>query len=155
MKRVALCMVWFAATAVMFGCGGPEAGAADPPAVAAAATAAPFTGSLTVAPTSTTVGSPVVVTETASNQTGGQLGPLIVGIARAGFDVAAVQKPRTGTCRIAGSATCNFVQLAPGESQSYTLTLVPTTPGTYNITGWTRSSYLPGGTTSTVVVTVR
>jgi len=73
-----------------------------------------------------------------------------------GFNVVAVEKPRTGICRIAGSATCNFVQLAPFETQSYTLTLQATAPGTYQIQGWTRttSTTLTGGCFGQVNVTV-
>src|SRR5437764_9074219 len=101
MKHFAICVAWFAA-ASMLGCGGPEPGAQDPtidptidpttappaaPAAAGAATAAAFTGNLAVSPTSTTVGSPVVVTESATDLTGAGVGPLILGITRVGFDV--------------------------------------------------------------------
>ena len=71
-----------------------------------------------------------------------------------GFNVTAVQKPRTGICRIAGSATCNFVELAPLETQTYQLTLVPTTAGTFTIKGWATSSYITGGASEQVAVTV-
>lgn len=115
---------------------------------------ASFTGSLLVSSTTATVGTPIVVTETATNLTANAVGPIIVGINRLGFSVQAVSKPRTGLCRIAGSATCNFVQLAPYETQAYTLTLVPLAAGTYQIKGWTTSSYVTGGASSAVTVTV-
>jgi hypothetical protein len=142
-------------TVVVAACGGPE-GSSDPSSTSASADAqaAVFTGSLTVSPTTTSVGSPITVTETATNLTTSQVGPIIVGIRRLGFSVLAAVKPRTGICRIAGSATCNFLELAPGETQSYTLTLVANTPGTYQIQGWTTSSYVAGGFSGSVTVTV-
>jgi len=136
-------------------CGGPDV-ASDPAtgSASAAAQAAAFTGNLVVSATTTSVGSPITVTETATNLTASQVGPIIVGIRRLGFDVVAVTKPRTGICRIAGSATCNFLELAPNETQAYTLTLVANTAGTYQIQGWTTSSYVPGGFSGSVTVTV-
>lgn len=136
-------------------CGGPD-GAVDQAAGAGAdAQAAVFTGSLTVSPTTAAVGTPITVTETATNLTASQVGPIIVGIRRLGFTVVSAQKPRTGICRIAGSATCNFLELAPGETQSYTLTLTASAPGTYQIQGWTTSSYVPGGFSGSVTVTIQ
>jgi hypothetical protein len=119
-----------------------------------AVTAAVFSGKLNVSTTSTTVGSPIVVTESATNLTSTQEGPIILGIRRLGFTVTAVQKPRTGICRIAGSATCNFVELAPSETQTYSLTLVANTPGTYTIQGWATSTSLTGGASESVTVVV-
>jgi hypothetical protein len=113
-----------------------------------------FTGHLAVSSTSLAVGTPFTVTESATNLTANQVGPVIVGIYRVGFNVTAVQKPRTGICRIAGSATCNFLELAGNETQSYTLTLVPTAPGTFTIKGWATSSYVTGGASEAVTVTV-
>jgi hypothetical protein len=136
---------------------GPE-GATDPTtatAASAAAQAAQFTGSLTVTPTTVKMGTPITVTETATNLIGAQVGPIIVGIRRLGFTVVSAQKPRTGLCRIAGSATCNFLELAPGETQAYTLTLTPNAPGTYQLQGWTTSSYVTGGSSGSVTVTVQ
>jgi len=118
------------------------------------AAGAVFTGHLVVSSTSLAVGTPFTVTESATNLTANQVGPIIVGIYRVGFTVSAVQKPRTGICRIAGSATCNFLELAANETQSYTLTLVPTTPGTFTIKGWATSSYVVGGASEAVTVTV-
>jgi hypothetical protein len=139
------------------GCGGPPPDAGDVESVSAGLTAtaaASFTGKLTVSATSVAVGTPITVTESATNLTNGQLGPIILGIYRVGFNVTAVQKPRTGICRIAGSATCNFVELAPLETQTYQLTLVPTTAGTFTIKGWATSSYITGGASEQVAVTV-
>jgi len=140
--------------AAVTACGGSEASDEAPAVASVAAAQAVFTGSLTVSATTVAVGSAITVTETATNLTASQVGPLIVGIRRLGFNVVAVQKPRTGLCRIAGSATCNFVELAPGETQAYRLTLVPTAPGTYQIQGWTTSSYVAGGFSGSVSVTV-
>ena len=81
--------------------------------------------------------------------------PVIIGIYRVGFQIAQMIRPATGTCRIAGSATCNFVNLAPGQTQSYTLTLLPTAPGTFQLRGWSRSSYVSGGSLQAIVVMVR
>ncbi|HEY3595803.1 MAG TPA: hypothetical protein VGL13_18085, partial [Polyangiaceae bacterium] len=80
--------------------------------------------------------------------------PIIIGINRVGFDVARILPPATGTCRTAGSVTCNFVELAPGETQSLAVTLVPSAPGTFSITGWARSSYIAGGSLESRSVTV-
>ena len=120
-----------------------------------AALTAVFSGHLSVSTTNTTVGAPIVVTESATNLTGSQVGPIILGIRRLGFTVTAVQKPRTGLCRLAGSATCNFVELAANETQTYTLTLTASTPGTYVIQGWATSSYVTGGASESVTVTVQ
>ena len=145
----------FAAALAACGSEGPSdqpAGAAG--AAGAAATAAEFTGHLSVSSTTTTVGTPITVSESATNLTGSQVGPIIIGIRRLGFNVVSATKPRTGICRIAGSATCNFLELAPNETQAYTLTLVANTAGTYQIQGWTTSSYVPGGFSGSVTVTV-
>jgi hypothetical protein len=151
-SRLALGMVLVASITA---CGGPDTSSADQGATATAeAQAATFTGNLSVSATTVGVGTPFTVTETATNLTASQVGPIIVGIRRLGFTVLAAQKPRTGTCRIAGSATCNFLELAPFETQSYTLTLVGNTPGTYQIQGWTTSSYVAGGFSGSVTVTV-
>jgi hypothetical protein len=120
----------------------------------AALTAMDFTGSFTVTPTDPAPGSPVTATETATNLTSSPIGPIIMGIRRVGFRVVEVIRPRTGTCRIAGNAVCNFVQLDPGETQSYTLVLVPTTSGVEDLRGWTSSSYIVGGSSQTVGVSV-
>ena len=138
-------------------CGGPDTSSSDPasPAAATADLQATFTGNLTVSATTVSVGTPFTVTQTATNLTGAQVGPLIVGIRRLGFTVLAAQKPRTGVCRIAGSATCNFVELQPFETQSYTLTLAATTPGTYQLQGWTTSSYVSGGYSGSVTINVQ
>jgi len=151
-------VVWSACLAVLASaCGGPEGsveGGATPGTEQAAATQAAFTGSLAVSATTVAVGTPITVTESATNLTNAQVGPIIIGIRRLGFNVVAVQKPRTGICRIAGSATCNFVELAPGETQTYRLTLVPTAAGSFQLQGWTSSSYVTGGSFDTVTVTV-
>ena len=54
------------------------------------------------------------------------------------------------------SATCSSLLLAPHETQSYTLTLVPTAPGSYQVQGWTTQPTAGGGpgVLFTVVVTV-
>ena len=79
-----------------------------------------------------------------------------VGIRRLGFDVVSAVKPATGICRIAGSATCSFLLLAPHDSQTYTLTLRPTATGTFQLSGWTNQPIAggSGGTFQTVTVTV-
>ena len=137
-------------------CGAPasDESAVDSSAQELSSAAAVFTGHLAVSSTSLAVGTPFTVTESATNLTANQVGPVIVGIYRVGFNVTAVQKPRTGICRIAGSATCNFLELAANETQSYTLTLVPTAPGTFTIKGWATSSYVTGGASEAVTVTV-
>ena len=115
-----------------------------------------YTGALSVSATNIAVGTPITVTETATNLTATQVPFITVGIRRLGFNVTGVVKPRTGICRIAGSATCSSLLLAPHETQSYTLTLVPTTAGTYQIQGWTTQPTAGGGpgVSFTVIVTV-
>lgn len=100
------------------------------------------------------VGSPVTVVQTATNTSSSVMGPVVIGITRLGFAVADVVAPATGKCRIAGAVSCNFVQLAPGETQSLEVTLVPRVPGSYTINGWTRSSYFAGGSLARATVTV-
>ncbi len=136
-------------------CGGQDASSDPSSATAVAAAQAEYTGNFTVSSTTTTVGSAITATVSGTNLTASQVGPIILGIRRLGFNVVAAQTPRTGVCRIAGSATCNFVELAPYETQSYTLTLVATAPGTYQLQGWATSSYATGGYSGTVTVTVQ
>ena len=113
-----------------------------------------FDGSLVVSATSVAVGQPIVVTENAINLSAAQTSFITVGIYRVGFTVSKVTKPRTGICRIAGSATCSSLSLAPNETQSYTLTLVPTAAGTFTIKGWTTQPITGRGFGTSVVVTV-
>ncbi len=123
---------------------------------AAAALNTGYTGTLSVSATNIAVGTPITVTETAINLTATQVPFITVGIRRLGFTVTAVIRPRTGICRIAGSATCSSLLLAPHETQSYTLTLVPNAPGTYQVQGWTTQPTAGGGpgVLYTVIVTV-
>jgi hypothetical protein len=147
-----------ATVAMLVGCVGcgalDDPSGAESPTSGAALTAADFTGSFTVTPTDPAPGSPVTATETATNLTSAPIGPIIMGIQRVGFRVVQVIRPRTGTCRIAGNAVCNFIELDPGETQSYTLVLVPTTSGVAALRGWTSSSYIAGGSSQTVAVAV-
>jgi len=113
-----------------------------------------FTGSLTVSATTVAAGTPFTATQTATNLTGNQVYPITVGIRRLGFTVKGSVPPRTGICRIAGSATCSFLLLAATETQSYTLTLVTTVPGTYQLQGWSSSPSVPGGSLTTLMITV-
>ncbi len=113
-----------------------------------------FDGSLVVSATSVAVGQAFTVTENAINVGSVQTSFITVGINRLGFTVSHATKPRTGICRIAGSATCSFLSLAVGETQSYMLTLVPTTPGTFTIKGWTTQPTTGRGFGTSVVVTV-
>ena len=113
-----------------------------------------FTGNLRVSATTVAAGTPFTATQTATNLTAGQLYPITVGIRRLGFTVVSSVPPRTGICRIAGSATCSFLALAPNETQSYTLTLVTSTPGTYQLQGWASSTSVPGGSLTTLTITV-
>jgi hypothetical protein len=146
--------------AVAAGCGGEAAAdsassAGEVVSSAEALTASALTGAFTVSATDVAVGTPITVTQAATNPGSISLYPVIVGIYRVGFQVTAVTRPATGLCRVAGSATCNFLDLAPGETQLYTLTLVPTRSGTFVLSGWTRSSYVAGGSSQSVTVTVR
>ena len=120
----------------------------------ASAATASFTGALTTSATTVAVGTPFTATQSATNLTSSQLYPITVGIRRLGYTVTGSVPPRTGFCRIAGSATCSFLNLAPHETQSYTLTLVANTPGTYQLQGWASSTSVPGGSWTTVTVTV-
>jgi hypothetical protein len=120
----------------------------------ASAATGSFTGALTTSATTVAVGTPFTATQTATNLTSSQLYPITVGIRRLGFTVTNPVRPRTGLCRIAGSATCSFLLLAPNETQSYTLTLVSNTPGTYQLQGWASSTSVPGGSFTTVTITV-
>ncbi len=115
-----------------------------------------YTGALSVSATSISVGTAITVRQSAINLTSTQVPFITVGIRRLGFTVTGVVKPRTGICRIAGSATCSSLLLAPHETQTYTLTLVPNAPGTFQIQGWTTQPTAGGGpgTLQTVIVTV-
>lgn len=155
MKSPSIIAVGVCASVFLGGCGASPEGGSETAVVTEAVSGTPlFSGKLSVSTTSTTVGSPIIVQESATNLTGSQVGPIILGIRRLGFTVAAVQKPATGICRIAGSATCNFVELAAHDTQSYRLTLTASAPGTYTIQGWATSSYVAGGTSESVTVTV-
>jgi len=113
-----------------------------------------FTGNLVVSSTTANVGTPITATESATNLGSTQVPFITVGIRRLGFDVTGVVKPRTGICRIAGSATCSSLLLAPNETQSYQLTLVPTATGSYTIQGWTTQPITGRGVSKSVTVTV-
>jgi len=113
-----------------------------------------FTGALAASATTVHVGSTFTVTESAKNLGSTQVSGITVGIRRLGFTVVSSVPPRTGFCRIAGSATCSFLNLAGNETQTYTLTLSPTTPGTYTIQGWTTQPSTGRGFSASVTVTV-
>jgi hypothetical protein len=156
MRQISILAVCACALASLGGCGASPEDKSETASATEAVTGSPvFSGKLTVSTTATTVGSPIIVEESASNLTGSQVGPIILGIRRLGFTVAAVQKPATGICRVAGSATCNFIELAAHDTQSYRLTLTANAPGTYTIQGWATSSYVAGGASGSVTVTVR
>ena len=86
-----------------------------------------YTGSLSVSATTVKLGTTFTATQRAISLGDTQHLGITVGI-RWGFTVVASQPPRTGICRIAGSATCSFLLLAPHETQTYTLTLAPRPP---------------------------
>src|SRR5262252_7584462 len=115
-----------------------------------------FTGALAASASTVKMGSTFTVTESAINLGNTQVPGITVGIRRLGFTVVASKPPRTGICRIAGSATCSFLLLAPHETQTYTLTLAPTTAGTSQLTGWATQPIAggSGGAIQTVTITV-
>jgi hypothetical protein len=121
----------------------------------AAAADGDFTGSLVVSTTTTTVGTPFTVTENAINLGSTQIPSITVGINRVCCKVVSVVRPRTGLCRIAGSATCSFLLLAPHETQFYTLTLTAYAPGTYVIKGWTTQPSTGRGFGASATITVK
>jgi len=96
-----------------------------------------FTGALAASASTVKMGSTFTVTESAINLGNTQVSGVTVGIRRLGFTVVSSTPPRTGICRIAGSATCSFLLLTGHETQAYTLTLSPQAPGTYTLQGWT------------------
>src|SRR5215472_7099478 len=113
-----------------------------------------YTGSFTVSATTVKVGTTFSATQQAISQSDTQTPGITVGIRRLGFTVVASKPPRTGICRIAGSATCSFLLLAPHETQTYTLTLAPTAPSTYTLQGWTTQPSTGRGFGASVTVTV-
>jgi hypothetical protein len=137
-----------AAVAVLVGAG--ALGVAAP----AQAADGDFTGALAASASTVKMGSTFTVTESAINLGSTQVPGITVGIRRLGFTVVSSTPPRTGFCRIAGSATCSFLLLAGGETQTYTLTLRPTATGTYTIQGWTTQPSTGRGFGASVTVTV-
>jgi hypothetical protein len=115
-----------------------------------------YTGALSVSALTVPLGSTITVRQQAINLDTVQTPFITVGIRRLGFNVVSATKPRTGICRIAGSATCSSLLLAPGETQVYTLVLAPTAVGTFQLSGWTDQPAAggSGGTYQTVTVTV-
>jgi hypothetical protein len=113
-----------------------------------------FTGALAASATTVKVGSTFTVTESAINLGNTQVSGITVGIRRLGFTVVSSKPPRTGICRIAGSATCSFLSLSGNETQTYTLTLSSQTPGTYTLQGWTTQPSTGRGFGASVTVTV-
>jgi len=113
-----------------------------------------FTSALSASASTVKMGSTFTVTESAINLGNTQVPGITVGIRRLGFTVVSSTPPRTGFCRIAGSATCSFLLLAGHETQTYTLTLSPQAPGTYTIQGWTRQPSTGRGFGASVTVTV-
>jgi len=113
-----------------------------------------FTGALAASASTVKMGSTFTVTESAINLGNTQVPGITVGIRRLGFTVVSSTPPRTGFCRIAGSATCSFLLLAGHETQTYTLTLSPQAPGTYTLQGWTTQPSTGRGFGASVTVTV-
>ena len=113
-----------------------------------------FTGALAASASTVKMGSTFTVTESGINLGNTQVSGITVGIRRLGFAVARSTPPRTGICRIAGSATCSFLSLTGHETQTYTLTLSPQAPGTYTIQGWTTQPSTGRGFGASVTVTV-
>jgi hypothetical protein len=115
-----------------------------------------YTGAFSVSATTVRLGGTITATQSATSLAAVQTPGITVCIRRLGFNVVAVQRPATGLCRIAGSATCNFLLLAPHQTQSYVLTLSPTAVGTYQLSGWTTQPIAggSGGSYRTVTVTV-
>jgi len=113
-----------------------------------------FTGALAASASTVKMGSTFTVTESAINLGNTQVSGITVGIRRLGFNVVSSVPPRTGFCRIAGSATCSFLNLAGNETQTYKLTLSPTATGTYTIQGWTTQPSTGRGFGASVTVTV-
>ena len=113
-----------------------------------------FTGALVASASTVKMGSTFTVTESAINLGSTQVSGITVGIRRLGFAVVRSTPPRTGICRIAGSATCSFLSLTGHETQTYTLTLSPQAPGTYTIQGWTTQPSTGRGFGASVTVTV-
>jgi len=115
-----------------------------------------YSGALTASAATVRMGETITVTESAVSLADVQTPGITVGIRRLGFTVVSSHRPRTGLCRIAGSATCSFLLLAPHETQTYTLTLTPTAVGTFVLTGWTDQPVAggSGGTVQSVTVTV-
>ena len=113
-----------------------------------------FTGELAASASTVTMGSTFTVTESAINLGNTQVSGITVGIRRLAFAVVSSTPPRTGICRIAGSATCSFLSLTGHETQTYTLTLRPQAPGTYTLQGWTTQPSTGSGFGASVTVTV-
>ena len=113
-----------------------------------------FTGALAASASTVAMGSAFTVTESAINLGSTQVSGITVGIRRLGFAVVSSTPPRTGICRIAGSATCSFLSLTGHETQTYTLTLRPQAPGTYTLQGWTTQPSTGRGFGASVTVTV-
>jgi hypothetical protein len=113
-----------------------------------------FTGALAASASTVKMGSTFTVTESAINLGGTQVSGITVGIRRLGFAVVSSTPPRTGICRIAGSATCSFLSLTGHETQTYTLKLSPQAPGTYTLQGWTTQPSTGRGFGASVTVTV-
>jgi len=113
-----------------------------------------FTGALVTSASTVKVGSTFTVTEKAINLGNTQVSGITVGIRRLGFTVVSSTPPRTGICRIAGSATCSFLSLTGHETQTYTLTLSAQAPGTYTLQGWTTQPSTGRGFGASVTVTV-
>jgi hypothetical protein len=113
-----------------------------------------FTGALAASASTVKMGSTFTVTESAINLGNTQVSGITVGIRRLGFTVVSSTPPRTGFCRIAGSATCSFLSLTGHETQTYTLTLSPSAPGSYTLQGWTTQPSTGRGFGASVTVTV-
>ena len=113
-----------------------------------------FTGALAASASTVKTGSTFTVTESAINLGSTQVSGITVGIRRLGLTVVSSKPPRTGICRIAGSATCSFLLLTGQETQTYTLTLSTQTPGTYTIQGWTTQPSTGRGFEASLTVTV-
>lgn len=121
----------------------PASGSALP--MTQASTAGPVAAGLSITPSVTTVGGTVTVVATATNTTNAPVGASL-GIENPSL-VPIVGLTRTCMTRnLTRLVYCGIQSLAPGATVNITLTLSPKTAGTFNFTVYARVTYTSNDT---------
>jgi hypothetical protein len=114
---------------------------------------------LSLSPSSTTVGTTVTGKATATNITGSTISQVSMGVdIPAGLTYTGLVRPAHSTCRATFVTNHRLVycstSLAPHETVTLTVTVVPTAPGSYTLQSYARQTYTTNDTYATATLVV-